>query len=120
MTVPELKRFCRAFPHAIAIDHGEPWNFLVYSVAGRTFAYFKTSAPERWRFSVRVTPDRFIELTDMPGVKPARYRGRFHWITIVDVARFPPGYLRELVGASYERALGAASRARQRAIRATT
>ena len=120
MTVAELKRFCRAFPHAIATDHGEPWNFLVYSVAGRTFAYFKTSAPERWRFSVRVTPDRFIELTDMPGVKPARYRGRFHWITIVDVARFPPGYLRELVGASYERALGAASRARQRAIRAST
>ena len=56
----------------------------------------------------------------MPGVKPARYRGRFHWITIVDVARFPPGYLRELVGASYERALGAAGRARQRAIRAPT
>ena len=120
MTVAELKRFCRAFPQALEADYGEPWNFLVYSVAGRKFAYFKTSAPERWRFSVRVTPDRFVELTDIPGVKPARYRGRFHWITIVDVASFPPRYLRELVDASYERALGAASRARQRAIRAST
>jgi predicted DNA-binding protein (MmcQ/YjbR family) len=119
MTVAELKRFCRAFPQATEVSYGAPWNFLVYSIGGRKFAYFKTSAPERWRFSVRVTPDRFIELTDMPGVKPARYRGRFHWITIVDVARFPPAYLRELVEASYERALGALSRARRSAIRST-
>ena len=120
MTVAELKRACRAFPQAVETDYGEPWNFLVYTIVGRKFAYFKTSAPERWRFSVRVTPDRFVELTDVPGVKPARYRGRFHWITIVDVARFPTAYLRELVDASYERALGAASRTLQRAIRASS
>ena len=71
---------------------------------GRKFAYFKTSEPERWRFSVRVSPDRFVELLDMPGVKPARYRGRYGWITIVQVSAFPGGYLRELVDASFERA----------------
>jgi hypothetical protein len=38
----------------------------VYTVGGRKFAYFKTSEPERWRFSTRVAPDRFIELTDVP------------------------------------------------------
>lgn len=118
MTVAELKRYCRAFPAATEDAYGEPWNVLVYRIGARKFAYFKTSAPERWRFSVRVTPERFVELTDVPGVKPARYRGRFHWITIVDVARFPPDYLRELVNASYERALGALSKTAQRAIRA--
>ena len=104
MNVAQLKRFCARLPGATAIDYGEPYNFLVYSVAGRKFAYFKTSEPERWRFSVRVTPDRFIELTDMPGVKPARYRGRYGWITIVDVSAFPPSYLTELVQCSHERA----------------
>jgi hypothetical protein len=49
----------------------------------------------------------------MPGVKPARWRGRYHWITIVDVSRFPPDYLRELVDASYQRALRSLSKARQ-------
>jgi predicted DNA-binding protein (MmcQ/YjbR family) len=115
MNVPELKRFCREFPHATQTLHGEPYNFLVYSVGGKKFAYFKTSEPERWRFSVRVTPDRFVELTDVAGVKPARYRGRFGWITIVDVASFPADYLQELVSSSYERAfrsLGKARRAR--------
>jgi predicted DNA-binding protein (MmcQ/YjbR family) len=105
MNVATLKRFCAAFPSATENLYGEPYNFLVYTVRGKKFAYFKTSEPERWRFSVRVSPDRFVELTDMPGVKPARYRGRYGWITIVDVSTFPAGYLKELVGASYQRAL---------------
>jgi predicted DNA-binding protein (MmcQ/YjbR family) len=114
MTVAELKRFCRRFPLATETLYGEPYNFLVYAVAGRKFAYFKTSEPERWRFSMRVTTDRFIELTDVPGVKPARYRGRFGWITIVDVAAFPADYLQELVEASYRRALGPVGKAKRR------
>ena len=99
MNVAQLKRFCRAFPNAIETAYGEPYNFLVYSVGGRKFAYFKTSDPEKWRFSMRVTPDRFVELTDMPGVKPARYRGRYGWITIVDVSAFP----RRISGSSWDR-----------------
>lgn len=116
MNVAELKRFCRTFPGADETLYREPWNFLVYSVGGRKFAYFKTSAPERWRFSTKVTPERFVELTDVPGVKPARYRGRFHWITIVDVSGFPAPYLRELVEWSYRKALGSLSKARQAAL----
>jgi len=117
MNVAQLKRFCRGFPSATETLYGEPWNFLVYSIGGRKFAYFKTSQPERWRFSMKVTPDRFLELTDMPGVKPARYRGRFHWITIVEVSSFPAPYLRELVAWSYERALSSLARATQVALR---
>ena len=117
MNVPQLKAFCRGFPSAVETPYEEPYNFLVYSVGGRKFAYFKTSQPERWRFSTRVTSDRFIELTDFPGVKPARYRGRFHWITIVNVSSFPAAYLTELVGWSYQRAFASLSKARQIAIR---
>ena len=118
MDVAQLKRFCRSFPCTTEVLHDDPYNFLVYAVGGRKFAYFKTSAPERWRFSTRVSPDRFIELTDIPGVKPARYRGRYHWITIVRVSGFPADYLRTLVGASYERALAAAPRSTQAFVRA--
>ena len=117
MNVSQLKRFCRAFPGARETLYEEPYNFLVYSVGGRKFAYFKTSEPERWRFSTGVDPHRFIELTDVPGVKPARYRGRFHWVTIVTVSRFPAPYLQELVACSYARALSSLSGARQAAVR---
>jgi len=116
MNVPQLKAFCRGFPCATETLHREPYNFLVYAVGARKFAYFKTSQPERWRFSIRVAPDRFIELTDVPGVKPARYRGRFHWITIVNVSGFPAFYLTELVEWSYQRAFASLSKARQIAL----
>ena len=118
MNVSQLKRFCRAFPHATETRYGEPYNFLVYAVGGRKFAYFKTSQPERWRFSTRVSPERFVELTDVPGVKPARYRSRFGWITIVDVSSFPADYLRELVGWSYRRAVSSLGKVRRDAMRA--
>ena len=116
MNVAQLKKFCGGFPGATATLYPPPENFLAYAVVGRTFAYFKTSEPERWRFSIRVMPDSFIALTGMPGVKPARYRGRYHWITIVHVSGFPPDYLRELVEASYRRALMSLSKSPQKAI----
>ena len=117
MNVPQLKSLCLGLPGAAERLYGEPSNFLVYSVGGRKFAYFKTSHPEKWRFSVRVAPDRFIELTDVPGVKPARYRGRFYWVTIVKVQQFPAAYLTALVESSYDRAFGSLSRRRQHALR---
>jgi predicted DNA-binding protein (MmcQ/YjbR family) len=117
MNVSQLKHFCRSFPSATEILYREPYNFLVYSVGDRKFAYFKTSLPEQWRFSTRVAPDRFIELTDVPGVKPARYRGRYHWVTIVNVHSFPASYLKSLVEWSYQRAIATLSKAQQNAIR---
>ena len=114
MTVEELKLLCRGFAGATETLHGPPSNVLTYSVGEKNFAYFKTSEPEQWRFSTRVAPDRFIELTDVPGVKPARYRGRFHWITIVDVSSFQAPYLKELVEWSYQRAFASLSKSRQR------
>jgi predicted DNA-binding protein (MmcQ/YjbR family) len=104
MNTAGVKRYCRSLPDVVETRYGAPDNWLVYSIRGRKFAYFKTSEPERWRLSVRVTPDRFVELTEVPGVRPARWRGRYGWVTIVEVSRFPAQYLQELVRASYARA----------------
>lgn len=118
MDVSQLKTHCAGLAGAESLLHAPPVNVLSYKVGGKTFAYFKTSEPERWRFSLRATPDRFLELTGMPGVKPARYMGRYHWVTIVDVRRFPEDYLVELVQWSYDKAFSSLPKARQREIRA--
>ena len=89
MNVSQLRKFCGTLPFATERLLAPPYNILVYALDDKFFAYFKTSEPEKWRFSIKVTPDRFLELTGMPGVKPARYRGRYYWVTIVDVRRFP-------------------------------
>jgi len=116
MNVEQLKAYCQAFVGATETLYGDPSNVLMFSVGGKYFAYFKTSEPEKWRFSTRVSPDRFVELTDIPGVKPARYMGRYHWVTIVQVNQFPSVYLKELVEWSYQKALGSLSKSKRLAI----
>lgn len=116
MDTAGVKKFCAALAGAEVHLHDAPANILVYSIGDKSFAYFKTSEPERWRFSFKVTPDRFLELTDIPGIKPARWRGRHQWVTVVDVRTLPDAYLRELVEWSYRHALGKLSRVRQRAL----
>jgi predicted DNA-binding protein (MmcQ/YjbR family) len=108
-----LKKYCASLAGASSTLYGPPSNILVYTVGDKKFAYFKTSEPEKWRFSIRVSPDRFIELTDVPGIKPARYMGRFHWVTIVDPHSLPAKYLAELIDWSYHKALGSLSRQRR-------
>ena len=108
-----LKQLGAGFAGAEAKLVAAPGNILVYSVDEKKFAYFKTSEPEQWRFSIRVAPSRFLELTDVPGIKPARYMGRFHWISIVNPNSLHPDYLAELVDWSYQKALSALSRARR-------
>jgi predicted DNA-binding protein (MmcQ/YjbR family) len=113
MDVAAVKKLCSRYAGASSVAYGAPSNILVYSVGGKKFAYFKTSEPEKWRFSVCTSSDRFLELTGMPGIKPARYMARFRWVTIVDVAAFPADYLQELVAWSYAKALSGLSKREQ-------
>ena len=116
MEVAAVKEHCSEYPGASSKLYGPPSNILVYYVGGRKFAYFKTSDPERWRFSVCTSPERFLELTDVPGIKPARYLAKFRWVTIVDVDTVPAHYLQELIAWSYNKALSGLSRRQQSAI----
>lgn len=113
MNVTQLRKFCRTLPGAGERLLPAPYNVLLFELEKHSFAYFKTSAPERWRFSIKVDAARFLELTDTPGVKPARWRGRWHWVTIVDVSTFPADYLRELVRWSHRAAALKLPRARR-------
>ncbi|HVH33309.1 MAG TPA: MmcQ/YjbR family DNA-binding protein [Tahibacter sp.] len=113
MNVTALKAFCRRLPATRERLLDAPYNILVYSVGDRNYAWFKTSEPERWRFSFRTSAGRFLELTDMPGVKPARYMARHRWVTVVDVAAFPAAYLRELVRWSHAHAAAGLTRRRR-------
>jgi len=110
MNVEQLKDFCRTLPGALERDSGSPANVLSYRIGDKKFAYFKTSEPEQWRFSIRTTPERFLELTDQRGIKGAKYMQRFHWVTVVTVNSVPEHYLKELVEWSYHRALSSLSK----------
>lgn len=109
----QLISLCLSYSGAEEVLSGHPHNIKSYSVGQKKFAYFKTSQPEKWRFSLRVTPERFLELTDQLGIKPARYMQRFHWVTIVDVQTIEDESIKELLNWSYKKALSSLSKKRQ-------
>lgn len=110
MNTVKTKESCGRFPGAVSELYAHPGNVQVYSVGGKNFACFKASDPEKWRFSLRVTPGRFLELTDVPGIKPARYMARFAWVPLVDVRCVPEDCLLEWLEWSHEKALGSLSK----------
>ncbi len=75
---------------------------LVYSVAGKMFVVMCTIGPERGRFSFKVGTDRFLELTEQPGMMPAPYMARAFWVSVTEPERFARSELEGFVRRSYE------------------
>jgi hypothetical protein len=75
MNIEQVKDFCKSFSKVTERENGHPSNILSFFICEKKFAYFKTSDPEKWRFSFRVTPERFLELTDQPGLFNPKHAG---------------------------------------------
>jgi predicted DNA-binding protein (MmcQ/YjbR family) len=70
--------FCRRLPQ---VTEDVKWGHdLVFSVGGKMFAAFDLNDPRRCSF--KTTPDDFEILTALPGIGPAPYAARFHWVSL--------------------------------------
>jgi len=55
---------------------------LVYSVGGKMFCVFLMREGVTCTCSFKVDDERFLELTGVPGVKPAPYLARARWVQV--------------------------------------
>ncbi|HSC81570.1 MAG TPA: MmcQ/YjbR family DNA-binding protein [Chitinolyticbacter sp.] len=68
---------CAALPGA---TRDIKWGDVeVWSVGGKMFSLHGLT---RGRISFKVDAARFLELTDLPGVAPAPYLARHHWVAL--------------------------------------
>ena len=100
MNADELQALCGGWPGASSSIKWE--DDLVFCVAGKMFAVACLQGPDRGRLSFKVDTDRFLELTDQPGIVPAHYMARAFWITIAEPERFARAELEAFVRHSYE------------------
>ena len=114
MNADDLQALCGEWP---GVTSGVKWeDDLVYSVAGKMFAVSCLRGPDRERLSFKVDPERFLELTDQPGIVPAHYMARAFWITIAEPERFKRAEIETFVRHSYELVRAKLSKRQQAAL----
>jgi predicted DNA-binding protein (MmcQ/YjbR family) len=80
-------------------------NDLVFSVAGKMFCVLDIAPAAQGgtgRLSFKVDETRFLEFTDRPGIIPAPYMARAHWISLTRPDALPAAERDVLIRGSYE------------------
>lgn len=73
----------------------------VFSVAEKMFCAFALDEGPFGRVSFKVDDERFLELTDQPGLIPAPYLARHHWVCLTTADALPAAGLEALIRRSH-------------------
>lgn len=99
LTATQLDALCRHWP---GVTRDTKWGVdMVLSVGGKMFAVMPSDGSEGGRLSFKVADERFLELTDQPGIIPALYLARAHWISITEPQRFATTELQAFILDAY-------------------
>ena len=90
-----------------------------YSVGGRMFAVFGIDNGRELGMSIKVEPERFLELTDIEGIVPAPYLARARWVKFERADALPAGDVKRLIARSHALIAGKLTRAVREAVLAT-
>lgn len=99
MNVDWIRARCLSFPHA---TEEITWGTnLTFRVAGKIFAVAALEPARVW-LCFKCSPETFAELTERPGIIPAPYLARAHWVALEDRDALPQQELSELLKQGYE------------------
>jgi predicted DNA-binding protein (MmcQ/YjbR family) len=98
MDVESIRHFCLSFLDATEnLQWGED---LCFKVRGKIFAVLDLgSVPQR--LSLKCRPEEFAELTELEGIIPAPYVGRYKWVLLERLSVLPAPELKALIRESY-------------------
>lgn len=99
MDLEWLRRCCLSFPHAT--EEVQWGSDLVFKVGGKMFAVAPTE-PAPVSLSFKCTLEEFAELTEHPGVIPAPYLARAHWVALQTEDALPRAEIKRLLRQSYD------------------
>ncbi len=99
MSVELARRYCLALPHATeSVQWGDN---LVFKIGGKMFAIVALEPGDVW-LSFKCSPEDFGELTERPGVVPAPYLSRAHWVALESEDALSTTELKRLLRQAYE------------------
>ena len=113
MDIEAAKQLCRSFPGCV--EEVKWGDNLVFSVGTKMFAVTQVDASAD-AISFKVDDDRFLELTDRPGIIPAPYLARAKWVQVQPAAQLSDAQAAALLRRSHALVLAKLPRRQQREI----
>ena len=99
MTIDWFRAECLKFPHATEDVKWE--KNLVFSVGDKMFAVCGLETGDTWA-SFKSSPEEFAELVERPGIRPAPYLARAHWVALEEPDAIPRKELQQLLRRAYD------------------
>ena len=99
MNMNKAKALCRGLPGVV---EDVKWGAdLTFNIGGKMFAVTANS-DDASGISFKVDEERFLELTDRPGIIPSPYLARAKWVRIEDLKAVSDAEAAALLKRSYE------------------
>jgi predicted DNA-binding protein (MmcQ/YjbR family) len=100
MNIDWLREHCLSLPHATeTVQWGDD---LVFKIGGKMFAVVPLEPSAATHLSFKCTPEKFAELTEIPGIIPAPYMARAMWVAFEDLNALRADEIRALIRESYD------------------
>ncbi len=99
MNIDRIRDLCLSFPSTT--EHIVWGDDLVFKVAGKIHAITVLKPAKTW-LCFKVSPEKFAELTERPGIIPAPYLARAKWIALETKDALPSDELALLLRESYD------------------
>ncbi len=112
MNLAKLPAFCATLRD---VQSDVKWGAdLCFTIDAKMFAVFGTRDGKPTNVGFKCDPERFLELTDQPGIIPAPYLARAHWVLVEDPKALSDADAKALIRHSYALIVGKLSKRRQR------
>jgi predicted DNA-binding protein (MmcQ/YjbR family) len=96
MKLDDVIEHCRRLKHtAEDVKWG---SVLAFSIGGKMYCCL--SLDEKFGVSFKCSPGNFLALTDLPGIIPAPYLAKYHWVKITTPRALPKKELLRLIAES--------------------
>ena len=105
MNVAWVRAHCMALPRTTEeILWGDD---LVFKIGGKMYAVVVLASPDKAPhhkvvMSFKCTPEVFAELVERPGIIPAPYSARSHWVALEQEDALPRAEIKRLIRNSYD------------------
>jgi predicted DNA-binding protein (MmcQ/YjbR family) len=113
MSVEWIRKHCLSLPHTT--EQVQWGNDLVFKIGGKMYAV-AVLEPGPYCMSLKCAPEKFAELVETPGIAPAPYLARAHWVALEEADVLPAAELKSLLRQAYELVLAKLPRKTQAAL----